>query len=84
MTQLVKERLEIAGLAFRFLTPILLTIIGFFAIQYLSAIDKKFEKIETKFDTFIASYYDMDKRVDRLEIKVFDDSLSFPKKNGRR
>lgn len=57
---------------------VLLTIIGFFCIKYLSSIDDNFKEmkaqfkdVNNKFDAFISSYNLMDKRVDRLEFQVF-------------
>lgn len=71
---MTKEKVDVIGSMFRFITPLLIAICGWFTINYLSSIDSKFDKIETKFDTFVTSYHDMDKRVDKLEYKVFGET----------
>lgn len=68
---MTKERLQIIGEVLRFITPLLIGIIGYVSIAYLSSIDKRFGVVDTKFDSFLVSYHDMDKRVDKLEYKVF-------------
>lgn len=67
----VREKLEEFGAIFRFLTPILIGIVGWVSIQYLSSIDKKFNNIDDKFGSFIESYHSVDKRINKLEYKVF-------------
>lgn len=66
-----KNSIDKFGALFRLVTPLLIAIVGFFSIKYLDSIDKNFDSIKTKFDTFLESYHVMDKRVDRLEYKVF-------------
>lgn len=66
-----RSRIEEFGSILRFLTPIMLAVIGYTSIQYLAAIDRKFENIDNKFNKFMESYHFMDKRVDRLEYRVF-------------
>ncbi len=63
----MNKKLNDIGVSFRFITPLLIAVIGWFTIQYLNSIDKKFEKIDIQFASFIESYHLMDKRVDRLE-----------------
>lgn len=70
---MTRDRIDLLGSIFRFITPMLIAICGWFTINYLSDISKKFDKIENKFDTFLASYHEIDKRVDKLEYKVFGD-----------
>lgn len=70
MTDKAFSNLEKFGVSFRFLTPVLIAVVGYFTVQTLNSIDNKFEKIDMKFETFIASYHEMDKRVDRLEQKT--------------
>lgn len=70
---IMKERIDNFGSIFRFLTPILIAIIGYVTIQFLSSISLKFDRIDVKFDTFLAKYEALDKRVDKLEYKVYDD-----------
>jgi hypothetical protein len=67
----VREKIEEFGMIFRFLTPILIGIVGWITIQYLSSIDHKFNSIDNKFSDFIESYHAVDKRIDKLEYKVF-------------
>lgn len=67
MTDKTFSNFERFGVSFRLLTPILIGIVGYFTIQTLTSIDKKFEKIDLKFDSFLESYHDMDKRIDHLE-----------------
>lgn len=68
---MVFKRMDEFGAIFKFLTPIMLGIFGYISIQYLSSINRRFEIIDQKFDTFISTYHLIDKRVDRLEYKVF-------------
>lgn len=68
---MVREKIEEFGMIFRFLTPILIGIVGWITIQYLSSIDHKFNSIDNKFSDFIESYHAVDKRIDKLEYKVF-------------
>jgi hypothetical protein len=68
---MTKERIENLGSLFRFLTPLLIAAIGWITINYLSTITKKFEMIDSKFDVFLETYHTMDKRIDKLEYKVF-------------
>lgn len=68
---MTKEKIDTLGAMFRFVTPILIAIVGFFTVNYLGDISRKFDKIENKFDTFLQSYHIIDKRVDQLEYKVF-------------
>lgn len=68
---MVQEKINNIGEILRLITPLLIGIIGWFSISYLSSIDKKFTKIEDKFDNFITSYHLIDKRVDKLEYRVF-------------
>lgn len=51
----------------------MLAVFGYISITYLSSINRRFEKIDDKFDTFINTYRLIDKRVDRLEYTVFGD-----------
>lgn len=67
----MKERLEEFGTIFRFLTPILIGIVGWITIQYLSSINSKFDNIDAKFSSFLESYHAIDKRVDKLEYRIF-------------
>ncbi len=69
MSEAMRKNLENIGVSFRFLTPILIAIIGYFTIQTLNSIDTKFERIDIKFQSFLSSYHEMDKRVDRLEYR---------------
>jgi hypothetical protein len=66
-----REKLESFSAIFRLITPVLIAAIGWVTITYLATITKKFEMIDTKFDSFIATYHTMDKRIDKLEYKVF-------------
>jgi len=68
----VREKIEEFGAIFRFLTPILIGAVGWISIQYLSSIDHKFQNIDDKFGTFLESYHKVDKRLDKLEYKVFN------------
>lgn len=68
-----RSKIDEFGAIFRLITPILIGIVGFFSIRYLSSIDQNFQNINNKFDAFIESYHKMDKRVDRLEYRVFGD-----------
>lgn len=70
----IKEKIEEVGLTFRFLTPILIGIVGYMTVSLLGEINKKFEKIDVKFDVLIETQNSMDKRVDRLEYRI--DSLN--------
>lgn len=66
-----RSKIDDFGSIFRFLTPIMLAIFGYISVQYLSLINQRFEKIDGKFDTFIESYRLIDKRIDKLEWRVF-------------
>ena len=66
-----RSKIDDFGSIFRFLTPIMLAIFGFISTAYLSSINQRFEKIDEKFNMFIQTYHLIDKRVDRLERKVF-------------
>lgn len=68
----MKERIEVLGEMFRFITPVLIAIVGYVSISYLSSIDRRFENINSKFDSAVISYHLMDKRIEKLEIKVFN------------
>lgn len=68
---MTRDKLDSIGSIFRLLTPLLIGVIGWITITYLSTITKKFETIDSKFDSFIESYHVMDKRIDKLEYKVF-------------
>ena len=65
------QKINDLGVIFRFITPIMLGIIGFVGIKYLDSIDHKFASIDMKFDNFIETYHLIDKRVDKLEYRVF-------------
>lgn len=67
----MREKIEGFASIFRFLTPILIAVLGYISIKYLSSIDDKFNNIDSKFSSFIISYHIMDKRIDRLEYKQF-------------
>jgi len=56
----------------RGLNTMLLGVLGWVSIQYLSSINQNFKNIEGKFEKFFEMAVKMDKRVDRLEYKVFD------------
>lgn len=58
---------------FKFLTPILIGTIGTITVMYLSFISSNFERMNVKFDSFLDKFSVMDKRVDRLEYRVYDD-----------
>ena len=75
MTNVQRSKIEDFGAIFRFLTPILITIIGYITLHYLADINKRFEKIDNKFDVFIETYHIIDKRIDRLEYKVFGERV---------
>lgn len=72
---MTREKIDVIGALFRFITPLLIAVCGWFTIQYLSDISKKFDKIDNKFDFFLESYNKMDKRVDRLEFRA--DNLEY-------
>lgn len=78
-----KEQIDTFGALFRIITPILLGIIGYVSTGYLKSIDGRFESIDAKFNTFIESYHIIDKRVDRLETKVFGEK-DYDPRNPRR
>lgn len=67
----MRDKVDQLGAMFRLITPVMIAIIGFFGVKYLNSIDTRFLSIDNKFDTFISTYHLMDKRVDRLEYKVF-------------
>lgn len=76
MTQKQYEIIDGIGLTFRFITPALLLIIGFFITRELQTFDKKFDSmgarfliVENKLDVFSSSYHEFDKRIDRLEFR---------------
>lgn len=75
---MVKQRIEEFGEIFRFLTPILIGTIGWITIQYLSAINNRFESIDKKFEVLaeklieselksLEKYNMFDRRLERLE-----------------
>ena len=70
---MTREKLEDFGSIFRFLTRVLIAVVGYISIQYLSSISNKFDNIDSKFSSFLESYHTMDKRVDKLEYKVFNE-----------
>lgn len=63
---------SVRGEIFRLITPALITILGTISIMYLKSISLKFDQVDTKFDNFLEKYSQIDKRVDRLEYKVFN------------
>lgn len=65
------DKVDGYGKIFRFLTPLLIGFFGWVTVAYLANIDRKFEKIDTKFDSFIDFYHQIDKRVQKLEDRVF-------------
>lgn len=65
-----RSKIDDFGIIFRFLTPMLIGVLGYISIQYLSSISKKFDSIDLKFDSFLISYHMIDKRLDKLEYKV--------------
>lgn len=67
----IKEKADELGATLRFITPILIAIVGWVTINYLSSIDRHFDKIDEKIDDFLAQYQKMDTRVTKLEYKVF-------------
>ena len=77
----MRDKIEEFGSIFRFLTPILITILGWISIQHLSSISHKFDNIDSKFNTFIETYHNLDKRVLHLEDKVFPDSYKLREVN---
>lgn len=83
MEKVFKERVEIVGQMLRWITPTMMAVIGFAGVHYLNSIDTKFSSIDQKFNTFIATYHEMDKRVDRLEYKVFSENSFAIKHKGR-
>ena len=70
MTDATRRNIEKIGVSFRFLTPVLIAIVGWFTVQTLNSIDRKFEKVDVKFETFLQSYHSIDKRVDILEYRI--------------
>lgn len=70
MTDATRRNIENIGVSFRFLTPVLIAIVGWFTVQTLNSIDSKFEKVDVKFETFLQSYHSIDKRVDILEYRI--------------
>lgn len=75
----MKEQIEKFGEIFRFITPILIAFVGWVTISYLSSIDSHFKKVDDKFDIFIETYHVVDKRLDRVETKLFGDAYDFQK-----
>ncbi len=72
MTQ-SKTGIQFIGEILRFVTPVLIGVFGYISITYLSSIDKRFERIDSQFSAFMLSYHAMDKRIDRLEYKIFNE-----------
>lgn len=64
---MTRERVQIIGEMLRWVTPLLIAIVGYVSITYLSSIDRKFQNIDNKFDSFIISYHAMDMRITRME-----------------
>lgn len=60
------------GTIFRFITPIMIVIFGWIGSAYLNNLDKHFERMDNKFDTFMEKVAKADKRLDKLEYVVFD------------
>lgn len=69
----LKNKIDEFGSIFRFVTPLLIGVLGWTSVSFLSSIDYNFKSINKKFEVFLESYHAMDKRVDRLEYKVFKD-----------
>lgn len=77
-----KEYMESNGPVFRLITPVLITILGTISILYLKTISIKFDRIDSKFDTVLESYHTLDKRVDILEYKFFNQNNHKGESNG--
>lgn len=67
----VENNIERLSITFRFLTPILIGIVGWFIVYYLGNIDKRFAGVDSKLETFVKTYHVVDKRLDRLEVRNF-------------
>lgn len=59
------------GKIFRLITPILILILGWMIQSFYNGMDRRFEKWDTKMDSFILENHLIDRRVDKLEYKVF-------------
>jgi hypothetical protein len=66
-----EQRIERISITFRFLTFVLIGVVGWFIVHYLGNIDTKFEKVDNKLDMFVKTYHTVDKRLDRLEVRNF-------------
>jgi len=60
------------GTIFRFITPIMIVLFGWIGSTYLNSLDKKFEKMDSKFDVFLEKITSADKRLDKLEYVIFE------------
>ncbi len=69
----LKEDNIAIGSIFRLITPILIAVLGSISIMYLKSISLKFDKIDAKFDNFTEKYGIVDKRLDRLEYRIFNE-----------
>ena len=68
---LSKDQINAISEMLRWITPTAIAVFGFISVSYLGSIDKRFEQIDSKFNTFLDSYHAIEKRVNKLEYRVF-------------
>lgn len=60
------------GNIFRFITPIMIIVFGWIGQQYFSNLEKHFDKMDIKLDSFTEKLSQEEKRLDKLEYIVVD------------
>jgi len=62
------------GTAFRFITPILITIIGFLTVYMIHGIDSKIDKMDLHFTNHLQHHQDLEvgyeRRLTSIEVKI--------------
>lgn len=70
---MTREKIEEIGSMLRLITPALIAIIGTMIVVNLGEINKKFDSLNNRFDSFLVAQSSIDKRVLRLEYKIYGD-----------
>lgn len=68
---LSKDSADGLGKVFRFVTPALILLLGWMLQTFYVSMDRRFERWDTRMDSFIEQNHLLDRRVDKVEYKVF-------------
>lgn len=73
----MQQKTEIFATLFRSLTMLLIGVIGWISVTYLQSIDSRFQRMDDKFNIFMENQHLIDKRMVRVEDRVFDGNKGY-------